>query len=305
MMNMGTIRTFRISEKRFCWNGVGVRTTADGAEPDLAAHRHSFFQIFFVASGTATHEIAGEVTEAKAGHIFFINPYTIHRVAFPRDSHCYVIYFDANFLYKGGILSEASPEDPNSYRVPEMFPFVYRKTSGFQLDEETSADVRRRCDRLLVGCARKDLFDQAEIRAELTLLLITVARKFSAEVPFPRHDVRFESLHNRHVRVALTYIKENFHQPLTLKIVAEQVHLSETYLTYLFKNETGKSFKPLLEEFRIENAKNLLSYTDLPLKTIAFRSGFLDQVHFGKRFKAFTRMTPAQFRKYRLVRASA
>jgi AraC family transcriptional regulator, transcriptional activator of pobA len=304
-MNVGAIRTFSISEKRFCWNGVGVRTTAGGAESGMAAHRHSFFQIFFVASGTATHEIAGEVTEAASGHIFFVSPYTIHRVTFPRDSVCYVIYFDANFLYKGGILSEASPEDPNSYRVPEMFPFVCQKASGFKLDEQSSSEVRVLCDRLLVACARKDLFDQAEIRADLTLLLVTVARKFVAEVPFPRHDVALETLHNRHVRAALTYIKENFDKPLTLTTVADKVHLSETYLTHLLKSETGKSFKPLLEEFRIENAKNLLSYTDLSLKTIAFRSGFLDQIHFGKRFKALTRTTPAQFRKYRLARESA
>jgi AraC-like DNA-binding protein len=304
-MSMGSIRTFSISEKRFCWDGVGVRTTAGGAEPDMAPHRHNFFQIFFVASGHATHEIAGEVTEANAGHIFFVSPYTIHRVTFPRESRCYVVYFDANFLHRSGILSEASPEDPNSYRVPEMFPFFCQKTSGFQLDEETRGEVEHRCERLLVACARKDLFDHAEIRAELTLLLVTVARKYYAEVPLPRNDASFESLHNRHVRMALTYIKENFHRPISLKTVAEQVHLSETYLTHLFKSETGKSFKPLLDELRIENAKNLLSYTDLPLKTIAFRSGFLDQVHFGKRFKTLTHMTPAQFRKDRGRGASA
>jgi len=296
-MSTNAIRTFTLAEKRFCWNGVGIRTTEAGAEGDMAPHRHNFFQVFFVASGRATHEIGGEVARAGAGRIFFVSPYTVHRVLFPADAKCYVLYFDAHYLQKSILLPNLSAEDPNSYSVPEMLPFLNHTADGYQLDDRTAEDVQGRCNRMLSACNRKGFFDQAEIRSELMLLMTTVAREQFGDVRPNAGDYLLETIHSRHVRTALGFLKENFQRPLSLQEVADKVHLTETYLTHLLKQETGKSFKPLLEQYRLENAKNLLRYTDLPLKSIAFASGFLDQAHFGKRFKAYTRETPFRYRK--------
>jgi AraC family transcriptional regulator, transcriptional activator of pobA len=296
-MSASAIRTFTLAEKRFCWDGFGIRTTEAGAEGDMAPHRHNFFQIFFLASGRATHEIGGQMTSASAGRIFFVSPYTIHRVQFPTDAFCYVLYIDASYLRKLVLLPHLSEDDPSSYSVPEMLPFLNHTAEGYQLNDNTAEDVQARCNRMLMASSRKGLFDQAEIRSELTLLMTSVARQQFGASRIQPADHATKSVHSRHVRAALSFLKENFHRPLCLQEVADRVHLTETYLTHLLKNETGKSFKPLLEQYRLENAKNLLCYSDLPLKSIAFASGFLDHAHFGKRFKAYTQETPAQFRK--------
>lgn len=296
-MSADTIRTFSLAEKHFCWDGVGIRTTA-GAERDLPAHRHSFFQIFFVASGQAVHEIGGKVVQAKAGDIFFVRPYKIHRVSFPSDAQCYVIYFDENFLQRAFCTTRTMSQDPDAFfHIPEMWPFVYQGSCRYRLDAQTSRNVQGRCHRILAACERRSILDQAEIRAELTLLLTTVARVYLDE--FRAWDKRHisESLRNNHVRATMSFLKENFHRPLSLPEVADKVHLTDSYLTHLLKIETGKSFKPLLDELRLENAKDLLAYTRMPLKTIAYSSGFLDATHFTKRFKAYTNTTPAQYRR--------
>jgi AraC-like DNA-binding protein len=84
---------------------------------------------------------------------------------------------------------------------------------------------------------------------------------------------------------------------VSLNDVADKVHLAATYLSNLLKQETGKSFKQLLDELRLEHSKNLLWYTDMTPQQIALASGFLDQPHFAKRFKAYMSLTPGQFRK--------
>jgi AraC family transcriptional regulator, transcriptional activator of pobA len=295
-MSGSAIHTFSLAEKRFCWNGVGIRTTDGGAERDMAPHRHNFFQVLFVASGHATHEASGEVTTASAGGIFFISPYTTHRISFPVDAQCYVLYIDASYLAKSILLRDFSPEDPGTYSVPEMLPFVHHAPNGYQLDERTATNVLERCNRILVACNRRGTFDAADIRSELTLLLTTVARQQFVEQACPTGRLVEPTL-SRHARLALNYLKENFHQPICLGQVADTVHLNETYLTHLLKIETGKSFKPLLEQLRLEHAKDLLTHTDLPLKSVAVESGFLDQAHFGKRFKAYTNETPRAFRR--------
>ncbi|WP_225031196.1 MULTISPECIES: AraC family transcriptional regulator [Paraburkholderia] len=296
-MSASAIHTFTLAEKRFCWNGIGIRTTEAGAEGDMAPHRHNFFQIFFVASGHATHEIAGEVTPASAGRIFFVSPFTVHRVSFPADAKCYVLYLDASYLQKSILVPSLAADDPSTYSVAEMLPFLNHTANGYQLRDNAADDVLSRCNRILAACNRRGIFDEAEIRSELTLLMIAVAREQFGEARLTPTDRAVASTHSRHVRAALRFLKVNFHRPVCLEELADEVHLTETYLTHLLKLETGKSFKPLLEQFRLEHAKNLLSYSDLPLKNIAFASGFLDQAHFGKRFKAYTQETPAQFRR--------
>ncbi|OVZ57504.1 AraC family transcriptional regulator [Pigmentiphaga sp. NML080357] len=295
-MGTKTIPTFSLAQKRFCWEGVGIRST-ESAERNMPAHRHSFFQIFFVASGSAVHDIAGRIVQASAGHIFFVSPYTIHQVVFPEDAECYVLYFDAPFLRRGFSVSEIAAQDSQLYALPELAPFVYQRFCTYELDAEATQQMRERCERIRAACERKGILDQAEVRAELTLLLTTVARRYSDEFKRIDKSNAVAPCLDKRARAALSFLQENFDRPLTLSDVAEKVHLTGTYLTHLLKHETGKSFKPLLDQIRLENSKNLLAYTDMPLQKIAISSGFLDHAHFAKRFKAYTRLTPAQFRR--------
>ena len=48
---------------------------------------------------------------------------------------------------------------------------------------------------------------------------------------------------------------------------------------------------------RLQEARRLLTTTDLPLSAIALNTGFFDQSHFTKRFQKMTGMTPTRFRK--------
>jgi transcriptional regulator GlxA family with amidase domain len=48
---------------------------------------------------------------------------------------------------------------------------------------------------------------------------------------------------------------------------------------------------------RLQEARRLLTSTELTLSAIALNTGFFDQSHFTKRFRKMTGMTPTQFRK--------
>ena len=292
------IQTFSLAQKQFCWSGVGVRTT-ETADRNMAAHRHSFFQIFFVARGRAMHEIGDRIFQAESGSIFFVRPYTIHRVVFPEDSECYVIYFSAQFLQGTATLNgEAAPQDVELYRLPELAPFVYQAFCSYKLEAAEIGEARARCLQMADACSLRGIFDASRARAELTLLLTLVGKKYLTE--FKRFEQAVEGADHyidKRAKAAIAYVKRNFNKNLALSDVARTVNLTGTYLTHLLKQETGKSFKQLLDEFRLQNSKNLLAYTDEPLQRIATESGFLDQAHFSKRFKAHENLTPGQFRK--------
>lgn len=98
------------------------------------------------------------------------------------------------------------------------------------------------------------------------------------------------------IKKAMQYISEHYMDKLMLEDVAESVHLTPSYLSTLFKQTCGSSFKEYLNLIRIEESKRLLSNTEYSVVDVAVGVGFNDQNYFTKVFKKYTGLTPTQFR---------
>ncbi len=101
---------------------------------------------------------------------------------------------------------------------------------------------------------------------------------------------------NLHVRKALQSIASNYNRHITLSEIAEEIGLSDNYLSALFKKTVGISFSEFLNHVRVEESKQLLISTDYSLAEIAVAVGFPDQSYFSKVFKSVTGLTPGSFR---------
>lgn len=101
---------------------------------------------------------------------------------------------------------------------------------------------------------------------------------------------------SKFIKEATKYISSHFSENITLNDLADILHLNPSYLSSLFKNTTGLSYKEYLNRVRIEEAKRLLSSTDYPIMEIAVACGFNDQSYFTKIFKKHTGMTPKHYR---------
>ena len=82
----------------------------------------------------------------------------------------------------------------------------------------------------------------------------------------------------------------------TVKYLAEEVHLSPSYLSDLLKKETGKNAQDHIHFRLIEEAKNILLSTDKSIGEIAYSLGFQYPQYFNKLFKQKTGKTPLEFR---------
>lgn len=85
-------------------------------------------------------------------------------------------------------------------------------------------------------------------------------------------------------------------EELTLEALADKVHLSPSYISKLFKRETGENLSVYIQNVRIRQAKLLLSTTDLKTYEVAERVGIPDPVYFSRTFKKITGMKPKDFR---------
>jgi AraC-like DNA-binding protein len=82
----------------------------------------------------------------------------------------------------------------------------------------------------------------------------------------------------------------------TVKYLAEQVHLSSSYLSDLLKKETGKNAQEHIHFYLIDEAKNLLLNSEKNVNEIAYSLGFEYPQYFNKLFKQKTGNTPMEYR---------
>ena len=99
-----------------------------------------------------------------------------------------------------------------------------------------------------------------------------------------------------HVERCKDYVRKHYREKIYLEDVAEALGISPTYLSKLFKKETGQCLQDYINEERVFRAANLLIYSRLSLPEIAEYVHFPNQSYFGKIFKQVKHMTPKEYR---------
>lgn len=96
---------------------------------------------------------------------------------------------------------------------------------------------------------------------------------------------------------AIAYIDADLSGDLSLRALSAYQGISSSYLSALFKKETGQTITDYVNQRRVQYAIQLLSTTKLQIQTIAQNCGISDVNYFSKIFKKYTQKTPKEFRK--------
>ncbi|HHT69901.1 MAG TPA: helix-turn-helix transcriptional regulator [Firmicutes bacterium] len=92
-------------------------------------------------------------------------------------------------------------------------------------------------------------------------------------------------------------VKKHYDQDISLEGIAKHLGLNRSYLSTVFKEETGQAFTHYVQEVRIEKSKELLRQSSIPIVDIALLVGFSSQSYYTRTFKKLTGITPSEFRK--------
>ena len=111
----------------------------------------------------------------------------------------------------------------------------------------------------------------------------------------PRAAARAQREH-RFDRV-LTFVHENFTQPLSQPEVASVVGMSPSSFCRFFRRATGKTFIEYVTELRVRHACTFLIESQLSVLEVSLQSGFGNLSHFNRQFRKLQGMTPSEFRK--------
>lgn len=98
------------------------------------------------------------------------------------------------------------------------------------------------------------------------------------------------------VKKVLTRIDSDLTADLSLKTQAKMLNVNSSYLSTLFKKETGSTLTEYVNRKRMEHALFLLNSTHMQIQTIAQYCGIPDVNYFTKTFKKLMGKTPKEYR---------
>jgi YesN/AraC family two-component response regulator len=106
-----------------------------------------------------------------------------------------------------------------------------------------------------------------------------------------------DKTYNSHVQKALDYIDDHFQEQISMKQIADHLHMNASYFSVLFKEQTGITFSDYVTRHRIQKAKRLLTTTHLSVSEVAERVGYQTAKYFVKVFRMFEEVSPSQYRQ--------
>jgi len=115
----------------------------------------------------------------------------------------------------------------------------------------------------------------------------------SASTPEAQTPARVKQIFDRFIQLVTEYHDTQ----RGMAFYADRLCLTPKYLSKLVKQASGRSAPDWIDAFVILEAKNMLKYSDVPIKEIVFRLHFPNQSVFYKFFKTHTGMTPSEYRR--------
>ena len=139
---------------------------------------------------------------------------------------------------------------------------------------------------------RKDAFRFMELFGRLINCLIRNYKISSAE------DSKGSVItDNERIQEILTYINNNYQEPVSLLSLADSMFVSVSTLSRIFKKITGVKFPDYVNQVRMQYAVNDLLSTNKSITEIAVDNGFSSSSSFNRVFKEMYHTTPSQYKK--------
>ncbi|MBQ8961228.1 MAG: helix-turn-helix transcriptional regulator [Ruminococcus sp.] len=135
--------------------------------------------------------------------------------------------------------------------------------------------------------------DKCRTEAEIRAVHLDMIEGYTKRM----RQVRLSGVYSKQIVRAVDYIVSHLHGRILIKDAAEELGISPSYLSRLFKAETGLAFSDHVNRTKSEEAANLLLYSGYSDLEISDLFGFSSQSHFIRTFRKYMGMTPKEYKK--------
>lgn len=193
-----------------------------------------------------------------------------------------------------GLLIEIGPVLlHDKFKYIAQTPFQIKVFSKSNADDEKIISLLKQ---ISVDCQRKDMISDLIVQSGLYRLFAYLIENVTASYS-SKHISQYEPNRTTKIEPALELIHQRYNEPLTVEEAATACGYGKSNFSKMFKNTFGVGFHQYLINYRLENAKYLLTETKLSIYQISDMVGFSDPKIFCRVFKNNIGISPAQFRR--------
>jgi len=254
-------------------------------------HKHSYFEIILIRSGSGLHVINDTTVRYSAGDVFLLGPEDYHY--FDIQEHTTFCYIRFTEVY---IKEQATQKAPNWVRTIDFILNSPFQCSGSIV---TDADEKEHLDRLLSVLIYEysnreesayELIMHSIMKAMLGILARNMVRQKLVE--------RQKTKNSRLIEDIMLYISQHIYNPDALRMerLVEKFNFSHSYLSVFFKKQTGESLQQYMLKYKLKMIESRLQSGEKSISQTAYEFGFTDGSHLNKLFKKYYGVAPGAYK---------
>lgn len=101
---------------------------------------------------------------------------------------------------------------------------------------------------------------------------------------------------HREIESVKRYIYENYDKEISVDHLADMVYMAPSYLSHVFKKETGQNLSKFIKTYRMEKARELLDDTHHKIVQISYAVGYPNVSYFCQSFREYYGVSPQRYR---------
>ena len=247
--------------------------------PRVRWHCHDEYELHLIVSTSGKLFVGDYIGEFSPGHLVLTGPRLPLNWISSSVPDEGVLLRDMILQFAHDPLEQASKVIPE---LRELLPLLERSTYGIEfLDIGAEAERHFQRIRASAGAERFGYF----VHFMCQLARSGNYRSYDDDATLAK------------VNAVLSYITENYREPLSAEALAEQLGMSLSKFSRFFRKTTGNSFTDFVSRIRINKACQLLMNTDQYVTNVCYDVGFHNVANFNRRFLQVKGVTPKEFRR--------
>jgi AraC-like DNA-binding protein len=251
-------------------------------------HKHNYIEMIYNCKGKTEHVVNGTEICLEEGEILLLGTDAVHEVKTAQKDDIAV-----NFIIKPEFFSFSVGETNSSNAI---YNFIMTELSEKGEASFLRFDVSKilTAKNLIENLIWSFIFpeENSQILQNMTLNLLFAELTQRAGVITKSVSSSYEQ---ETLLKVINYIESSF-KDAKLLTIAKELKYSVVNLSKLIKNYSGKTFKEMLQEKRLDEAEKLILNTDIPVTEIIFSVGYENTNFFYKKFNEKYGVTPREYR---------
>ena len=226
---------------------------------------HNHMEIVYVLDGELRLCIDGKDKKLIKNELSITFPYSIHSYEKTENVTVLIVMFSPRMVgaYEKELYSN-KPITPYITNGQDVFPLLTKINEYFKTDQKLTS--------IYLAAVIGEIMKKLELQ-------------------------KVENLDSNSVQQVLTYCSGHYREQISIKNVANDLYLSESYISKIFSKKIGYSFRDYINSLRITEAKKMLKITDIGITDIMYSCGFSNQSSFNRIFYDNVGCTPTEYRK--------